>query len=148
MCPRPGSDLETLILRGKNVMDTKITWDGRYLTEFCYSLIHTLIPASLRLQLEHHDNCSLLFVTMSAQFDIYYRIFAAKLEQNALAVVGWGILSAVLFGALFIWSFAIDAGMPKLPIAMQEEVPNRKKRVDLFVKETRRLLIDSYNKVQ
>lgn len=84
---------------------------------------------------------------MSAKFEIYYPILASKLEQNALAVAGWGMLSAVLFGALFVWSFAVDARMPKLPIAMQEEVPNKKKRIDIFIKDTRRLLIDSYNKV-
>ncbi|KAI8664580.1 hypothetical protein NCS55_00967400 [Fusarium keratoplasticum] len=85
---------------------------------------------------------------MSAKFEIYYPILASKLEQNALAVAGWGMLSAVLFGALFVWSFAVDARMPKLPIAMQEEVPNKKKRIDIFIKDTRRLLIDSYNKFQ
>lgn len=84
---------------------------------------------------------------MSAKFEIYYPILASKLEQNALAVAGWGMVSAVLFGALFVWSFAVDARMPKLPIAMQEEVPNKKKRIEIFIKDTRRLLIDSYNKV-
>ncbi|EEU36777.1 uncharacterized protein NECHADRAFT_88936 [Fusarium vanettenii 77-13-4] len=85
---------------------------------------------------------------MSAKFEIYYPILASKLEQNALAVAGWGMVSAVLFGALFVWSFAVDARMPKLPIAMQEEVPNKKKRIEIFIKDTRRLLIDSYNKFQ
>ncbi|WAO92261.1 Hypothetical protein NCS54_00976300 [Fusarium falciforme] len=85
---------------------------------------------------------------MSAKFEIYYPMLASKLEQNALAVAGWGMLGAVLFGALFVWSFAVDARMPKLPIAMQEEVPNKKKRIDIFIKDTRRLLIDSYNKFQ
>ncbi|KAK7425526.1 hypothetical protein QQZ08_007967 [Neonectria magnoliae] len=84
---------------------------------------------------------------MSAQFDVLFHLFEAKLEQNALAIGGWAILSAVLLGALFIWSF-VDDRMPKLPIAMQEEMPNRKKRIDLFIKDTRRLLIDSYNKFQ
>ncbi|KAJ4168508.1 hypothetical protein NW754_010421 [Fusarium falciforme] len=85
---------------------------------------------------------------MSAKFEIYYPMLASKLEQNALAVAGWGMLGAVLFGALFVWSFAVDARMPKLPIAMQEEVPNKKKRIDIFIKDTRRLLIDSYNKIK
>ncbi|RSL52700.1 hypothetical protein CEP51_015013 [Fusarium floridanum] len=85
---------------------------------------------------------------MSAKFEIYYPILASKLEQNALVVAGWGMVSAVLFGALFVWSFAVDARMPKLPIAMQEEVPNKKKRIEIFIKDTRRLLIDSYNKFQ
>ncbi|KAF4995334.1 hypothetical protein FDECE_12825 [Fusarium decemcellulare] len=85
---------------------------------------------------------------MSTQFKAYYPIIAAKLEQNALAVAGWGVLSALLFGALFIWSFAANARMPKLPIAMQQEVPNKKKRIELFIKDTRRLLIDSCNKFQ
>ncbi|KAH6952460.1 cytochrome P450 [Ilyonectria sp. MPI-CAGE-AT-0026] len=83
---------------------------------------------------------------MSTQFAILYHILEARLEQNALAIAGWGILSAVLLGTLVIWSFAVDARMPKLPIAMQEEIPNRKKRIDLFIKDTRRLLIEGYNK--
>ena len=84
---------------------------------------------------------------MSTQFAILYHLLKAKLEQNALAIAGWGILNTVLLGTLFIWSFAVDVQMPKLPIAIQEEIPNRKKRIDLFIKDTRRLLIEGYNKV-
>lgn len=84
---------------------------------------------------------------MTEQFQVFHPIVAAKLEKDAVEVAGWGVLSAVLFGALSIWLFAIGDRMPKLPIAMLEEVPNRKKRIDIFIKDTRRLLINSYNKV-
>ncbi|KAL1847702.1 hypothetical protein Daus18300_013869 [Diaporthe australafricana] len=85
---------------------------------------------------------------MSAKFEIYYPVVAAKLGQDGLEVAGWSVLSALLFGAWFIWCFAGGEKMPDLPIAMQEEVPDRKKRIDIFIKDTRRLLIDSYNKFQ
>ncbi|KAF4964434.1 hypothetical protein FSARC_7620 [Fusarium sarcochroum] len=83
---------------------------------------------------------------MTSHSDAYYPILAAKLEQNPLAVAGWVALSVALFAAMFIWSFAANVRMPKLPIAMQQEVPNKKKRIELFIKDTRRLLIESYNK--
>ncbi|KAM5343941.1 hypothetical protein ACJ41O_012478 [Fusarium nematophilum] len=83
---------------------------------------------------------------MSTRFDILYNIAEAKLQQNAVAMGGWAILSVALFGTLLFWSLMVDARMPKLPIAMQEEVPDRKQRIDIFIKDTRRLLIDSYNK--
>ncbi|KAF4869595.1 Cytochrome P450 monooxygenase ATR2 [Colletotrichum siamense] len=38
--------------------------------------------------------------------------------------------------------------MPKLPIAMGEELPNQQERIDMFIKDTRNLLISSYNKFQ
>ncbi|KAJ0107532.1 hypothetical protein J7T55_007721 [Diaporthe amygdali] len=85
---------------------------------------------------------------MSERIEVFHPILAAKLEKDAFEVAGWGVLSAVLFGVLTIWFFAIGDRMPKLPIAMQEEVPNRKKRIDIFIKDTRRLLIDSYKKFQ
>lgn len=85
---------------------------------------------------------------MSDIFDIVHPILAAKLENDSLEVAGWGIISAVLFGLLSIWFLSIGDRMPKLPIAMLEEEPNRKKRIDIFIKDTRRLLIESYNKVR
>lgn len=84
---------------------------------------------------------------MSERIEVFHPILAAKLEKDAFEVAGWGVLSAVLFGVFSIWFFAIGDRMPKLPIAMQEEVPNRKKRIDIFIKDTRTLLIDSYKKV-
>lgn len=84
---------------------------------------------------------------MSEKFEIYHPVLGAKLPRDAFEVAGWGVLSAVVFGALSIWLFAIGDRMPKLPIAMEDEEPNRKKRIDIFIKDTRRLLIDSYNKV-
>lgn len=85
---------------------------------------------------------------MTEKFDIFDPIVAATLEKDAFEVAGWGVLSAVVFGALSIWFFAIGDRMPKLPIAMLQEVPDRKMRIDIFIKDTRRLLIDSYNKVR
>ncbi|KAK7705394.1 hypothetical protein SLS63_014157 [Diaporthe eres] len=83
---------------------------------------------------------------MSEKIEVFHPILAAKLEKDVFEVAGWGVLSAVLFGVLSIWAFSIGNRMPKLPIAMKEEVPDRKKRIDIFIKDTRRLLIDSYNK--
>ncbi|KAG5800964.1 hypothetical protein H9Q69_000091 [Fusarium xylarioides] len=85
-------------------------------------------------------------MSMSASFETYYPIVATKLKQNAQAVAGWGVLTAVCFGVFVFWSFTVDAGMPKLPIAMKDELPDRKQRIDMFIKDTRRLLIDSCNK--
>lgn len=84
---------------------------------------------------------------MSETLEIFHPIVAAKLQRDALEVAGWGAISAVIFGMLSVWLFAAGNRMPKLPIAMQEEVPDRKKRIDIFIKDTRRLLINSYNKV-
>lgn len=84
---------------------------------------------------------------MSEKIEVFIPILAAKLEKDVFEVAGWGVLSAVLFGVLSIWAFSIGDRMPKMPIAMKEEVPDRKKRIDIFIKDTRRLLIDSYNKV-
>lgn len=84
---------------------------------------------------------------MTEKIEILPPILAAKLEKDAFEAAGWGVLSAVVFGVLSMWFFAVGDRMPKLPIAMLEEVPNRKKRINIFIKDTRRLLIDSYNKV-
>lgn len=84
---------------------------------------------------------------MTEKFEILPPILAGKLEKDAFEAAGWGVLSAVVFGVLSMWFFAVGDRMPKLPIAMLEEVPNRKKRVNIFIRDTRRLLIDSYNKV-
>lgn len=83
---------------------------------------------------------------MYASFEAYFPIVVAKFEQDAQALIGWSLLIAI-FGALVIWPFKMEAGMPRLPIAMKEEFPSRKKRIDIFIKDTRRLLIDSCNKV-
>lgn len=84
---------------------------------------------------------------MTEKIEIFPPILSAKLEKDAFEAAGWGVLSAVVFGVLSMWFFAVGDRMPKLPIAMLEEVPNRKKRINIFIKDTRRLLIDSYNKV-
>lgn len=84
---------------------------------------------------------------MTEKIEIFPPILSEKLEKDAFEAAGWGVLSAVVFGVLSMWFFAVGDRMPKLPIAMLEEVPNRKKRINIFIKDTRRLLIDSYNKV-
>ncbi|KAK1709703.1 cytochrome P450 [Colletotrichum acutatum] len=83
---------------------------------------------------------------MSAHFELYYPILRDKLQQNLLAVVGWTILCACAFGVLLLWSFAVEVKMPKLSIALEDEVPDRQERIDIFIKDTRRLFITSYNK--
>lgn len=85
-------------------------------------------------------------MSLYASFDVYFPIVVAEIEQNSQALLRWSLLIA-FFGALVIWPFKMEAGMPKLPIAMKEEFPSRKKRIDIFIKDTRRLLIDSCNKV-
>lgn len=86
--------------------------------------------------------------SMAVPFEIYYPIVRAKLQQNAIAVAGWTLLSAVTLAALLIWSVAVGNKMPKLPIAMGEELPNQPERIDMFIEDTRNLLISSYNKVK
>ncbi|KAK1508781.1 hypothetical protein CABS01_08011 [Colletotrichum abscissum] len=85
---------------------------------------------------------------MSAQIGLYYPILRDKFQQNLLAVAGWTILCACAFGVLLLWSFAVEVRMPKLSIALEDEVPNRQERIDIFIKDTRRLFITSYNKFQ
>lgn len=84
---------------------------------------------------------------MTEKIEVFPHILTAKLEKDAFQAAEWGVLSAVVFGILSVWFFAVGDRMPKLPIAMLEEVPNRKKRINIFIKDTRRLLIDSYKKV-
>lgn len=84
---------------------------------------------------------------MTEKIESFPPILAAKLDKDAFEAAGWGVLSAVVFGVLSMWFFAVGDRMPKLPIAMLEEVPDRKRRINIFIKDTRRLLIDSYNKV-
>lgn len=84
---------------------------------------------------------------MSAQFELYYPVLRDKFQQNLLAVAGWTILCACAFGVLLVWSFAVEVRMPKLSIALEDEVPDRQERIDIFIKDTRRLFITSYNKV-
>ncbi|KAK1702235.1 cytochrome P450 [Colletotrichum lupini] len=85
---------------------------------------------------------------MSAQIGLYYPILSDKFQQNLLAVAGWTILCACAFGVLLLWSFAVEVRMPKLSIALEDEVPDRQERIDIFIKDTRRLFITSYNKFQ
>lgn len=84
---------------------------------------------------------------MTEKIEVFPHILTANLKKDAFQAAGWGVLSAVVFGILSVWFFAVGHRMPKLPIAMLGEVPNRKKRINIFIKDTRRLLIDSYNKV-
>lgn len=84
---------------------------------------------------------------MSENIEIGYPIVAAKLQQDGFGVSAWGVLVAVILGAYTIWLSVVANRMINIPIAMQEEVPDRKKRIDIFIKDTRRLFMDSYNKV-
>lgn len=85
---------------------------------------------------------------MSETLEIYPPVVVAKLQQDGLNVSVWGVLCAVLLGAYSIWLIVVADRMIKLPIAMEEEVPDRKARIDIFIKDTRRLLIESYKKVR
>lgn len=83
---------------------------------------------------------------MPVLFEDFYPILQATLQQDIVALAGWTLLSAVIsLGFLLTWS---SKDFSKLPIAMREEVPNQQKRIDMFIKDTRKLLIDSYNKVR
>ena len=84
---------------------------------------------------------------MSEKLEAFLPVVESKLKQDAFEVPVWGVIVAALLGVYSIWLFTVAERMIKLPIAMQEEVPNRKTRIDIFIKDTRRMLIDSYNKV-
>ncbi|KAH8768968.1 cytochrome P450 [Diaporthe sp. PMI_573] len=85
---------------------------------------------------------------MSEKLEVLLPVVESKLKQDAFEVPVWGVIVAALLGVYSIWLFTVAERMIKLPIAMQEEVPNRKTRIDIFIKDTRRMLIDSYNKFQ
>lgn len=89
-----------------------------------------------------------LLADMSENIEIGYPIVAAKLQHDGFGVSGWGMLVAVILGAYTIWLSVVANRMINIPIAMEEEVPDRKKRIEVFVKDTRRLFMDSYNKVR
>lgn len=109
---------------------------------------HHLLRLDLLLFQVQHKIATLLLLraSMPVPFEIFYPIVQAKLQQNVVALAGWTLLSAVIsLGVLLTWS---SKDLPKLPIAMGEEVPNQQERIKMFIKDNRSLLINSYNKVR
>ncbi|KAJ9144470.1 Cytochrome p450 [Pleurostoma richardsiae] len=82
----------------------------------------------------------------ASQFDVYYPLLRAKFQQNAVTVTGWAGLGALGLALLLAWPFLFPDSMPKMPIAMEEEIPNKKKRQDIYMRNTRELLMNGYKK--
>lgn len=83
-------------------------------------------------------------MTARAEFQ---RILEERLSYSALWIAVGGLaLTSLLFS--FVAPLLSPNKMPKLPIALQAEIPNEKERIERYLSDTQHLLITGYNKVR
>lgn len=77
-----------------------------------------------------------------------YPLLQAKLEGNVVALASWGGAIALGVAVVFVMSLMGGTKMPGLPIALADELPNAKDRINRWTNDTRNLLNYGYEKVR
>lgn len=81
-------------------------------------------------------------------FSNYTRNVQSKFQHNGMALASWGSLLAFALAMLYARSIMVELRIPKLPIAMKDEIPSARKRKGLYVNDTRKLLAHGYEKAR
>ena len=82
--------------------------------------------------------------TMASQMDTG-AMFASRLRNPDIWLPWSGLVAISLISAL-VYSVLGSPRMPKIPIALQDEVPSTKERIEIYSKSTRNLLVGGYTK--